>query len=326
MRNLRCQIKKVYKDAITIIKSFSGWKHFAGMPPRVLVIELTNVCNANCIFCGYQYDTRRKGIMARDLYLRVIKEFREMGGTAIAFAPLVGEPLVDPEFIDRVKEVKSLGFINIYANTNGILLYKHNIEALLTSGITRLIISTAPFEKERFEKLYRNKEYGKLIEGLKTLLSLNKKMGNPVRIKISFRSDIPLKRVLASLDYKKHIKPYINNERKDLEILLEGYDNWGGMIKQAELLGAMKLGIMPAYKARPCLRTFNCMVTWDGRVRGCGCRFSNLDREDSLFVGSLNGASLKEIWFGDSIRQLRDSFIKGALCLTCRNCTMYASV
>jgi MoaA/NifB/PqqE/SkfB family radical SAM enzyme len=264
--------------------------------------------------------------MPDDLYTRVLKEYQEMGGRNISFAPVVGEPLIDPNFIDRIKKAKSMGFKSIYACTNGILLYRYDAEELLMSGIDRLIISTPPFDRERFEKLCRSREYEKLLEGLEKLLLVNQKLGKPVRIEISFRSDIPLKDVLRTNDYQKYIKPYIDDERREISILVKGYDNWGGMIKQKDLLGEMELASIPRYKFRPCSRMFSCMIMWDGRVRACSCRFSNFDKEDELLIGDLNDRDLNAIWFGDKIRQLRRNFIENTLCVTCRNCAMYNPV
>ncbi len=308
------------------MKSLKDWQYLENVPPRTLKIELTNICNANCVFCGYQYENRKKGIMSQELYLRVLKEYRGMGGENISFTSIVGEPFIDTNIIDRIRKAKEFGFKDIYTYTNGILLYRYDIKALLRSGINHLIISTSPFEKGKFERLYRNRDYDKLLEGLQKVLMINQQIGRPVKVEIAFRSDISLRKALLLNDYQKFIRPYINDERKEISILVKGYDNWSGMIKHKDLFGEMELASIPKYKLHPCSRTFSCMVMWDGYVRGCSCRFSNFDDEDNLIIGNLKDIDLKNIWFGDKVKQLRRSFVNNKLCITCRNCTMYTPV
>lgn len=323
MKGITCYIKRFYKEILGVSRSFKEWESLEQQPPQTLHIELTNVCNANCIFCGYQYEKRKKGIMPHALFSKCLKEYRAMGGKRIGFSPIVGEPLLDPDFVDRTKEAKSFGFEDIYAITNGILLYKHNLEALLRGGIDHLLISTAPLEKECLERIYRNSDYNRLLEGLEKVFAINSHLGNPVKISLYFRSDLSREYVFRCNDYQKFIRPYIVNEKEQVTILTKGYDNWGGMIRQEDLVGRMELALAPRYKRRPCLRTFSCIVTWDGYVRGCACRFSNLDKADPLVVGDLNNMQLKDIWSADKIRQIRRGFVKNSLSLTCRNCAMY---
>ena len=71
------------------------WRLMEQMPPRVLAFETTPLCNANCIFCGYQYDTRPKGIMSMELFKRILDEYVDLGGSVVSLAPMVGEPLMD---------------------------------------------------------------------------------------------------------------------------------------------------------------------------------------------------------------------------------------
>lgn len=326
MKSPKFYLKRVYREAIAVARSGRDWRHLEANLPETLKVELTNICNANCIFCGYQYETRPKGVMPDALYRRVISEYREMGGTRLSFTPVVGEPLVDPNFVSRVREAKALGFSHIATYTNGILLCRHDLKALLTSGMTHIIVSVAPLERARFERLLRNKQYDQLLEGLQGLLLTNQELGRPVDIELSFRSDVPLKKVLQMEDYQRRIRPYLDDEKRQVSILFQGYDNWGGMIKQEDLLPGMELASVPRFKSRPCSRTFTAMVMWDGRVRACSCRFSNLDQEDGLLIGDLKEASLKEIWFGQRVKRLRQSFVEKRPPITCQNCTMYNPV
>lgn len=249
-----------------------------------------------------------------------------MGGEAIAFVSYAGEPLVDCQIIERIKEARSFGFRNIILWTNGILLHKYDPKDLLGSGIDSMFISTAPFEKERFELIYRNRGYGKLLAGLRENLAVNKRLGKPVKIEICLRSDIPRRKALALNDYREYIKPYIDNEKKEISVLVNGYDNWSGMITDQDLIGHMEFVAVTTYKPRPCRRMFELLIKWDGKAKACGCRFGNSGVKDDLDIGCLESSSLKAIWFGDRLKQMRRSFINKTINVLCRDCGLYAPV
>jgi MoaA/NifB/PqqE/SkfB family radical SAM enzyme len=309
-----------------ILRRFRPWEPLEKRPPYVLKVELTNVCNANCIFCGYQYEERRKGKMPNALFEQSVKEFVALGGRTISYIPIVGEPLLDTRLPERTRQARAWGIERVYAYSNGILLYRYDIHALLTSGLSQFSISTAPFDAESFKRLYRNDYYEHMLTGIEKLLQANLALGQPVHINFLIRSDVVPKEAMTKPDYQKRIRPYIN-EATDIGVMLNGYDTWGGMIKQEDLFGEMKLAEPAADKSRPCKQTFTLTVLYDGRVRACGCRFSNANPdEDPLIIGNLNEQSLVEIWNGDKLKQFRRSFPEGQLTDLCKACCTYQPI
>lgn len=315
---------KLQRGVTPVLKRFRNWQALESKPPQLLKLELTNICNANCVFCAYQYESRPKGYMSDELYEKALRQYVGWNHKGrLSYVPIVGEPLVDPKLVPRIRRAKELGIREIYFYTNGILLYKYDIDALLTSGLTNLSISTAPFDAESFERLYRNMNYARLIEGIEKLLAANRDLGHPVEIHFLIRSDVSRKKVLAKPDYQRHIRPYIN-EAIDIGVMVKGYDSWGGVIRQEDLFGEMTLAEPPNDKSRPCSQTFTLTVLGDGRVRACGCRLNNNDTGgDPLILGDLNTQSLQEIWNGEKLKQVHRSFEQNKLYELCRNCTTY---
>ena len=72
-----------------------------------LNVETTNICNANCTFCGYQYQTRATGCMDRKLFEKIILEYVEIGGGDLGLGPTVGDTLADKYIIERIKFARS---------------------------------------------------------------------------------------------------------------------------------------------------------------------------------------------------------------------------
>lgn len=60
--------------------------------PTHLGFEVTNICNARCVFCGYQYLERQKVVLPIDLFKKGLDEFDAFGGGSIGFNPIVGIP------------------------------------------------------------------------------------------------------------------------------------------------------------------------------------------------------------------------------------------
>jgi MoaA/NifB/PqqE/SkfB family radical SAM enzyme len=303
------------------VTKIRGWKRFERLPPAVLKIETTNICNADCIFCAYQYEDRPKAFMADALYRKSLEEYAAMGGQALSYVPIVGEPLIDKNFIPKIKLAKQHGMQDIYTYTNALLLHKFNIDELLTSGINRIIISTAPFDEQMYIRLYRNKGYPQLLKNLVALLQRNIELGRPVRITFHIRSYVDEKTALSLPDYLKYIRPYVN-EATDIGVMLS-YDSWGGLIKQEDLIGEMKLSPPPMDKSVPCFQTFTLTVLADGKVRACGCRFNNDEKDDPLIIGDVKTQSLQEIWRGEKLMQFRRRFVSGDLPSLCQKCLAY---
>ena len=336
---IRPYAKRIVEDCRTIIRTPRDWAPFAEQTPKTLYVETTNICNANCVFCAYQYQAGfrpGKGLMKDELFEKALRDYARMPKgdfeqKQINFTPLVGEPLVDPKIIERAKLARGMGFRVIFFS-NGILLNKIDLEALLETGVETIAISTSPFDRAAHELLYRtNGKYDDLVEGLQRLLKLRNQRNAATEVSILFRAHIELKEILKQPDFREKILPHLRPEEvKGLYAQQASFDTWGGQIKKTDLPGGMRIAQAPQLKYRPCQWTFFLQVMYDGRVRACSCRFTGREQsngeEDGLFVGDIREESLEEIWRGPALRNLRQRFTKGNLPRVCQACTMYRSV
>ena len=48
--------------------------------PFELHLELTNLCNANCIFCPYQFQERPKQFMSDEVFFKAVNDFVAIQG------------------------------------------------------------------------------------------------------------------------------------------------------------------------------------------------------------------------------------------------------
>jgi hypothetical protein len=335
---IRPYAKRIVEDGRTLLRTPRNWEHLEIETPKTLFVETTNICNADCVFCAYQYQAGfrpGKGVMKPELFEKALRDYQKMPALKsgkqkqINFTPLVGEPLVDPHIIDRARRAKELGF-RVTFFSNGILLNRIDLNALLDTQVETIAISTAPFDRESHELLYRTEgKYDDLCHGLEKLLKLRNERNSPTEISIYFRAHIDLKKILTLPDFQRMILPHLRpQEVENLYAQVGSFDTWGGQIKQSDLPNGMTIAHAPRLKYRPCQWTFFLQVMYDGRVRACSCRFTGREKneEDGLFVGDIRENTLEVIWRGPNLHALRRRFGQGQLPRVCQSCTMYRSI
>ena len=286
--------------------------------PFELHLELTNICNANCIFCPYQYQERATGFMSDQVFEKAVNDYVNINGGSIGLTPIVGDALIDPKFLDRVEYLRGLPEIDrIFLTTNAILLDKHGIREVLTSGLTSIMISTSGFDRESYQRIYRSPAYERMKANVTQLVEENERLGAPVHISICLRTDRPLDQVMRDPDFQPILrhKPTID--------FAWSYRSVGGRITREMLPEAMQFRNVPA-KKEPCGSLYNgAMVLIDGTVVACAC-IAAMDAVPDLRIGNILENDLLEIYASEAMRGLRDQFRPGgALNATCAACDAY---
>lgn len=296
--------------------------------PYILQIETTNTCNANCIFCAYQYDKRPKTTMPFELLSKVVNEYKLAGGGKINFSPFAGEIFVDKDILKKINYVHKVGFDLITTYTNALLFHKFQIEEILNSGLTRINISLAPPIKDSYIKIYRNKNYKQLMINIETLLKTfhTQKEKTINEISIEFRSNISMQEIEKLEDYQTYIKPYLNENIK--VVCMRIFDSWMGMIKQDDLLSGMSIKNHNFPKNTPCMRLNTLQIMANGDARVCGCRYNNNDytKEDIFYIGNTYNENIIDIYNKKKVFDLKQSFIINTPPLECQLCSWYEEI
>jgi radical SAM protein with 4Fe4S-binding SPASM domain len=286
--------------------------------PFELHLELTNLCNANCIFCPYQFQERPTGFMSDLVFEKAVSDYVKINGGSVGLTPIVGDALIDPKFLARVRCLRSLPEIDrIFLTTNAILLDKHGITEILTSGLTSVMISTSGFEKESYKRIYRSPAYERMKENVTHLVEENARLGSPVHISICLRTDRPLADVMRDPDFAPILK---HNPTVDFAW---SYRSVGGRITREALPEQMQFRRTPP-KKEACGSLYNgVMVLTDGSVVACAC-IAAMDAVPDLRIGNVLENDLLEIYTSEATRQLREQFrTSDALNRTCANCDAY---
>jgi radical SAM protein with 4Fe4S-binding SPASM domain len=285
--------------------------------PFELHLELTNLCNANCVFCPYQFQMRKVEFMTDEVFHKAVGDYVSSGGGSVGLTPIVGDALIDPKFLERVRYLRSQPQVDrIWLTTNCILLDRFGVDAVLQSGITALNVSTAGFDAEMYERVYRNSSYQRMRRNVLELVERNAALGSPVVIAIALRPDRPMTEVLADPDFQPILA------HKPLLDFTWSFTSANGRITREILPASMKLRVVTS-RPEACASVYNGpIVLPDGVVMGCSC-VAAMDAVKDLAIGDIRQSSLSEIWGDARMRELRESFKTGGLNSTCAGCDMY---
>lgn len=288
--------------------------------PWNIHLETSNICNSNCVFCAYPLMKRKKRVMSSEIFNKVLDDYCRMGGGDISFLG-DGEPTTDPAFIERIKAARKRAKIkDITTITNGILLNRIGFRAFLTSGINRVQISVAAFDEVIYKKLYRNEHYRRVKDNILNLLRTNNELGNPVEIKIAFRSILTMKQTLHLVDYQP-MKQYPHKVEFNTD-----FHSWGGRIKKEDLPnGIIFREPLPLREKVPCFLLYDGPIIYpDGQFGLCCCQ--DIDADSELIVGNVLDSSLLDLWQSEKVERIRRNFYQGIYPEICRECPTYVNL
>jgi len=304
-------------------------------PVRHLVADagmqtaVTNICNAKCSFCAYpqavQSGALQRGVMSMEIFKKAVDEWGAIGGKNLDLTPTVGDSLLDPNLIEKIRyAVHTAGIKSVVLTTNAILMNRNEMyRQLVDSGLAAIFISTQGTDPEVYRQVYRVDKYDDVLSGVKNLMEYNRSRGEPLEIGVRFRNAQKPSEVIRSRDFREAIRPYLS-ERVRVNFTVD-FDNWGGLITQEEMFGTMKLRKLPAPVNVPCKGLFSFVVRHDGNVRLCGCRFKTSDNDD-MVVGNIKDNTMREISSSERTWKIIEGFYKGERPEACRECTFYRPI
>lgn len=146
--------------------------------PIHLDIEITNRCNLKCTFCDkLPYLTRDQiGDMDFELYKRIIDEGKENELCSVKLS-YRGESLLHPNVAEMVQYAKKKGIIDIYFNTNGMLLTEKMVLGLIDAGLDRISVSVEGTDPVAFERARRGAKFDTILKNIDRLMDLRSQNG-----------------------------------------------------------------------------------------------------------------------------------------------------
>jgi MoaA/NifB/PqqE/SkfB family radical SAM enzyme len=118
----------------------------------------------------YRYD---RGYIDIELVKRMLGEGAEKGLCAVRFN-WRGEPLLHPRILDMVDCAKRAGILDVYVNTNALLLDKKTAEGFVEKGLDRITVSFEGWTKEVYEKYRVGSHFETVVDNVRYLAQVKR--------------------------------------------------------------------------------------------------------------------------------------------------------
>ena len=269
------------------------WKEWpetfhVGEFPLFIDVEVTSACNLKCPFCATTFREKmiKKGFISFDIVRKIIDEGRENNLYGVKFN-IRGEPLLHPQIHEFVKYAKQKNLIDVYFNTNAILLGEDVAKKLIDSGLDRLSISFEGYTKSVYEKYRIGANYEKVLSNIENIQSLKRKLG------------------------VEHPKVRIQTVMlPELEETFDEYKKfWAERVDEVGFLDYKEMKIKKRNIKYPwaCPQIWQRMaIWWNGTILPC-----NHDDDGLLVLGNVRTSTIKEVWNSNKLNNIREMHKKG---------------
>ena len=295
--------------------------------PGALLIDITNRCNAKCVWCPNP-DLTNVGAMDMDVYRKIIDDYGSRGGV-LTFGTF-GEPLMDKHMKKRIEYLKCYPKIHkIEILTNGFFLNENIVPTIIENGVG-VDISLDELDKQTFEDV-KKMSFDIVSDNIVNFLETNSKETKPVPVNIRIKT---MKTVEETMEQElfKIITSY------DCSVVLNSIDdniisNWAGKLDKESFIKEYEISTnnktqfthkrFNQRNIAPCAQLWKWMVVyWDGSVVLC-CA----DMFSQAIVGDLKSNSIAEVWNGTQMRGHRDQMVnrKRFEVAICQDCDIHLS-
>jgi radical SAM protein with 4Fe4S-binding SPASM domain len=280
--------------------------------PVKLRLQLTNVCNARCVFCAYRKLKPEPRFLSDKHFDQAVQQYATLGGRTFLLNCTVGDPLLDPKLADRILAIKAVPGATVDLITNLLALHRHDMADILK--LDHIDVSTTALDRDIYRRVYGVDGYAQFSKNLYSLLEA----ARPGQVLLHFRMDVPPWTFKRLPDVRELRRRYPELSMS----FLYGFTSWNGIVQKADLTGTMRLREGRPRRV-PCANLYTAAIQTDGRVEACACQLSK-DGSEDLTIGHLDHASLQEIWGNARHQEILAQFRAGRYPQTCANCVCYS--
>lgn len=155
------------------------------MSPKVIYIETTTFCNAECIMCPHKRMSRPRQTMSQELFSKIIEGLRkyDLSGVQV-FLHKEGEPLCDEKIVERLSLARNLlpSAREIGISTNAMLMTTRIADSLVASGIDVVFFSVDGASPGVYEHIRRNCKYSVVENNIRYFLEKRNACGKRIRV------------------------------------------------------------------------------------------------------------------------------------------------
>jgi len=288
MKNLQ-----YYKRLIKIFLSYNAGKTALSYMPIRVWIEPTNHCNLRCVMCpNKELKKEEKGFMDIGLFQKIIDEAARF----VLDVHLLhrGESLLHPDFFDMARYAVG-SKVRTLLHTNGTVLDEEKSYKMIETGIDVLSFSFDGYDKQTYESIRVNGDFGKTVHNIRRFLQIKKELNSKKPYTILELINFPDSHFKTDLTQRAEFLKNFSGLPLN-KLVIKEFHNWAGEVnKEAE-----------RRKFSPCTYLWNALVIfWDGSVLPCSQDFFGY-----YTLGNVRDSSLAEIWNNEKSVHLRKQHLK----------------
>lgn len=277
---------------------------------RKMLVEVSNMCNHQCIFCANKDMTRKRGKIDTSFLEHILKEAYGEGIRQVGFYT-TGEPLINQDLAEYIRKAKNIGFTYIYITTNGRLALLEKMKELSEADLDSVKFSINAIDREEYKLIHGADDFDIVINNIKDLIQWRNVNKVKLKIMVSYIATRYTQRPLKEIEL--FFKPLCD------EIAVMPVTNAGGLNAAGMKYLSCEDGIYEFEAALhlPCHYLFDTVtVTYEGYLTACCIDFQNY-----LAYADLKETTLKDAWNNETIRKLRRQHIEKRLGNNlCHNC------
>lgn len=280
--------------------------------PDNCMVELTNACNHECVFCANPRMTRKVNRLPLDVFTRFIKEAVGLGVKEVGFYT-TGDPMMTPNLHEFVQAATDAGAAYTYITTNGALATPERFLKLIAAGLKSVKFSINAASRESYKLVHGADDFDKVLAIVKWLSEHRK--ANKIDLRLLGSCVLTRASENERALHQVIFGPYLD----DIIYVTAG-GQAGQSIEEAQLVtpSDKKIEYPPVGSLEPCFMLWKRVhLTSEGYLTLC-C----VDYENNLTYANVDdGKPLMEHWHNTLMTEMRrkqiNQELQGTLCHKC---------
>lgn len=262
-------------------------------------------CNLNCWFCAYKFlDINRlsevnKLFMPLGRFKQYAKQCIDFGFDEFQLTPIIGEPLLDTSFLERIEflhSFKSLKRVSFFTNfISFVRLEVKNLKKLLSYPKLTMTISVYGLDEETYKKTTGVNLFERFSNNIERLARLYKPTSIPIEFFVRCPWNGIENKLKSTITILSKAKPFnVDYYKRNNLAFLNWNGNWCGLVPDNTFPNQRK----DHKREGICWYSLiDNSIDPSGDIVLCGA----CDIEKKTVIGNLNQQSLNEIYNENSI-------------------------
>lgn len=269
--------------------------------PSQVIVDVTEVCNLECIHCPHPTFKKSKHYATRyldpELNTKIVDEVREHGAGRTQYIRYSseGEPLVHPKSYEMIEYAARNSGVFVTLTTNGTIMNEKRTRKLLDSGVHMIDISIDAFTPETYSRVRVKGDLNVTRTNVLNLLAWNRQLGTPTKVVVSFIEQP------QNSQEAEQFRTFWNEQGADFVVVRRLHSAAGAVVDVARIMRAEQ----SSEKRRPCVYPWERIVL---NPRGY-LAFCPADWTHGSSIVDYRETTVAETWQSNYYKKLREAHL-----------------